>query len=200
MVNEFFRYYKPRSLVAVLVFTGILFYAGNSIISNRLGINISIIGVIIGLLVMIDKYWWRKGWFRWLFWSIDLEGEYEGEIYFDDPLTGLETRKDAVIQIFQTGSSIKLVSTFGNGEELEYSKSKSLQASLVKDEHGHYSLVFTYRNEGNQKLNFNPHYGTNIYEVLESPSEPKRLEGFYYTNRAPKQTKGTIRVQLKSNK
>lgn len=198
MNNDYFQYYHPKLLIPLLVFLGIAFYLGNELFNSHWGVSVSIISVITSMLLLIDKYLWRYRPFSFLFWSINLEGRYEGVIEYSDPITQKQTKKKTAVEISQSGSSIKLKSYFGNGYKNEQTISKSIHTNLVKDEHGEYCLVFTYQNDGNTKLGFSPHFGTNIFRVIKSKGKVTALKGEYYTNRLPVQTKGTIRVDYKS--
>ncbi len=200
MKNDYFQYYHPKLLIPLLVFLGVAFYLGNQLFDAHWGVSVSIISIITGMLVIIDKYLWKYRPFSFLFWSTNLEGRYEGVIEYCDPQTGNQTKKKTAIEISQTGSSIKIQSYFGNERKNEQTISRSLHTSLVRDDHGEYSIVFTYENGGNTRLGFSPHYGTNIFRVIESKDKIKALKGEYYTNRLPVQTKGTIRVDYKSKK
>lgn len=198
MKNDYFRYYKPKLLIPLLVILGVVFYLGNNFISTHWGLSLSIIAVVTGLLGLIDYKLWKWKPFSYLFWSIDISGQYEGVIDYVNPVNKKRENKQVILDIYQTGSSIKLVSYFGNNWQKEQSASTSLQTSLVNDGHGNYEIVFTYRNDGNQKLGFAPHYGTNLLTVIGATDEGRILEGVYYTNREPMQTKGTMRVKFKS--
>ena len=198
MRNDYFRYYYPNLLIPLLLFLGIMFYFGNQFFDAHWGVSVSIVSVVTGLLVLMDKNLWRYKPFSLLFWSIDLAGRYEGIINYIDPKSGKEAKKKAVVEISQTGSSIKIQSYFGNKQRNEQTISKSLNTSLIRDDHGEYSIVFTYQNDGNTMLGFPPHYGTNIFRVIKLKGKSVVLEGDYYTNRLPIQTKGTIQVDYKS--
>lgn len=194
MKNDYFRYYHPKLLIPLLVFLGISLYLGNKFSDSHWGVSASIIAIITLLLSIIDKRWWRYKPFSYLFWSINIEGRYNGTIEYKDLETGEFTKKSAVIEISQTGSSIKLQSYFGEESKGEQSISKSLYTSLITDEHGEYTIVFTYLNEGNLKLGFDPHYGTTVLSVKKHRGKVSGLKGHYYTSRSPIQTKGTIQV------
>lgn len=198
MRNDYFRYYHPKLLIPLLVFLGVIFYLGNSYFDSHWGVSLSITAVITSLLILIDKYLWKYKPFCYLFWSINLQGRYEGVIEYCDPITGSVVEKMTTIEISQTGSSIKIQSFFGEGNNGEKSMSRSLDTSLIRDDHNEYSIVFTYLNGGNITMNFPPHYGTNIFRVLNSKDKVTGLRGEYYTNRCPIQTKGTIQVDYKT--
>jgi len=77
------------------------------------------------------------------------------------------------------------------------SKSSSIEASIVKEKDGTFSLLYNYLNEGNFELNFCPHYGTEVLKLVEN-GEGKHLVGKYYTERIPFQTKGKIDLKFTS--
>lgn len=196
MKSDLFRYYHPNLLIPLIVFFGILLYFGNKLSGAHLGVSVSIVSIISFLLVAIDRKLWKYKPFSFLFWSLDVSGHYEGEITYVDPTTKTVQSKKAIVKIFQTGSSIKVLSQFGDFDSENRTDSNSLQTSLVKDEHGICSIVFTYQNDGNHILGYPPHFGTNVLHVGESMNGAKVLDGVYYTDRTPNQTKGKIRVEL----
>ena len=78
------------------------------------------------------------------------------------------------------------------------SKSTSIEASIVKEKDGTYSLIYNYLNEGNLEFDFSLHYGTEVLKLVKNDSKVN-LVGKYYTERLPFQTKGRIQLEHKSN-
>lgn len=198
MRNDYFRYYKPRILLPLLVFLGVVFHLGNHYLSSHWGVSGSIVGITTVLLALIDKWLWKYPPFSYLFWSTDLSGVYHGEILYTNPATGNEESKHVEISIDQTGSSIQLRAAVGSPGLEDTSNSKSIQTELVKDDFGNYELIYNYQNNGNSRLKHGGYYGTNILAVHGTGSEDRVLEGVYYTNREPIQTKGMVKVKFKN--
>ncbi|NOQ25451.1 MAG: hypothetical protein GQ564_08820 [Bacteroidales bacterium] len=204
MDNNYFRYYKPSYLIAFVLISGTLISGFLSwlipYIHNEWNISYyqfpatSII--IAGIIVLINKHLWKYKPFKFLFWIPDLNGRYEGQIEYNNPVSGKKEKKKCTIEIFQTGSKIKINSYFAKSNGKEKSPSKSLVESVVKNDNDLYSLIFTYQNEGIQGI-FQPHNGTNILNYIHN-KEGRFLEGKYYTNRVP-QTQGEMNVKFISN-
>lgn len=68
-------------------------------------------------------------------------------------------------------------------------------ASVVTDEHGDQTLYFYYHNPGSCMSGdtLDSHDGMNVLRILRD-KEATTLEGYYFTNRSPKQTKGCMKV------
>ena len=126
MRNDYFRYYHPNYLIPLLVLLGIAFYFGNQFFDSHWGVSFSITSLVTIFLILIDTKLWRYKPFSFLFWSIDISGRYEGKIYYKDVVSQKEASKKAIVEISQTGSSIKVQSFFGNKSKNEQSISKSL--------------------------------------------------------------------------
>lgn len=187
MNKGYFKYYEPKFLVLLLAILAIALYIGFA----YWGITVSIISIISFFLLMLDRWLWKCKPFSYLFWIQDFSGTYEGVLEYEYRDENCQTktgkRKHQKV-IYQTASVIKISSfTFAeNGEPS--SPSKSIEVAVIKDEDETFSLIYTYRNEGNAKLKFPPHYGTEVIKFVESETI-KKIVGEYYTNRMP-QTRG----------
>lgn len=199
MRNDYFRYYKPGMLIPLLIYLGIALYFGIKLLEVHWGLSVSIVALATGLLGVIDKWLWKYPPFSWLYWSIDLAGTYEGDIYYSNPATGKDESKQVVLILDQAGSSIQLRAAFGAKGFEDTSNSISIQTELVKDEFDNYKLIYHYRNDGNSELKHGGYHGTNILTVSGNKKKERVLEGIYYTNREPIQTKGTMSVEFKSS-
>lgn len=194
MKNGYFKFYKPQSLLMIVLLLGVIIYFSNKLFSSHFGITIiSILGGLTFLLGLIDKYLWKSIPFRWCFWVRNFSGRYEGRIDFFNPISKQKEYKKCSMEIFQTGSKIKLFCYFQKMGGNENTKSISLNENIVKKENEPFSLIFNYQNFGNQD-SFQPHYGTNILEYFEN-DQGQFLKGVYFTNREP-QTKGDMRLKF----
>ncbi len=198
MTGAHFRYLKPRVLLSLVVLLAISLYLTNQYMAASIGHNISISGIIVVAFLLIDRYLWKYPPFKWLYWVPDMSGRYEGVIRYTNPITYCSDEKRCVVEVFQTGSKLKVRCFFQHQTKNEPSASKSLVESIIKEDDECYSLVFNYMNEGTRiHSQGQPHYGTNILKLI-SNGEGKFLKGYYYTNRAP-QTKGVMEVKHQSN-
>ncbi len=196
MQNNYLRFYKPQALILLILIVGLGVYFANQFISAHFVITLPVVGVVTALLFFIETFLWKYAPFKWLFWMPNIGGRYEGRIEYMNPITKIQESKKCALEIFQTGSKIKITCFFKKHIYTEKTDSKSIVESIVKNEDESYTLVFTYQNKGNQK-SFPPHRGTNVLEIIEN-NEGKFLKGIYYTNREP-QTKGKMELQFVSH-
>lgn len=56
------------------------------------------------------------------------------------------------------------------------------------EDENHFQLTYHYLNNGNSKLGFHPHFGTDVLKFIRNGNQ-KWLSGHYYTDRNP-QTRG----------
>lgn len=199
MENNFLKYYKPSFLVTLVGALAIGLFLG----FQHWGISISVISVISVFLLVLNKWLWKYTPFSYLFWVIDFSGRYEGylEYEFKNENCELITGKLKHIKvIYQTGSTIKVSSFTYDTNGNPSSSSDSIEVTVCKGENDVFTLIFTYLNEGNSKLGFPPHYGTEVIKFIK-PNGKKVLSGNYYTNRTPIQTRGKfVDLNFKNNK
>ena len=153
-------------------------------------------------IYFINTYLWNVRPFSWLYSVPDFSGRYEGIILFQYVNEKCETITDTLEHIkviVQNGSDIVINSWTKTKDGKMSSKSISIEASIVKEKDGTYSLLYNYLNDGNFELNFCPHYGTEVLKLIEN-GDGKHLVGKYYTERLPYQTKGKIDLKYTSNK
>jgi hypothetical protein len=205
MKENLFRYYKPNAIIGFIILSGSLIGMILTLIIKSINSVLDLsyyqyptASVFVGLLVLvIDRYWWNKKPFRFLFLVPDISGRYEGQIKYMNPKTKEMAEKKCAAEVFQTGSLIKFNCYFEKSDNSERTKSESLVETITKNEDDTFSLVFTYRNHGLPNL-FQEHSGTNILNFIENENG-KFLKGIYYTNREP-HTKGEMEVAYISNK
>lgn len=199
MNNLNFRYYNAKHLVVFVLFAGTLI---NLILSKILPVVGSTFNyyqfpttglIVILLLVLINRYFWKHRLFSWLVNIPNLQGRYEGALHFIHPENGEKSSLKCTMTIHQTASKIVVNTFFITEDGDKSSRSTSKVANIVKNEDETFLLIFTYENKGSDI--FPPHYGTNVLQFIEND---KVLNGTYYTNRIP-QTKGHIGVQYVSD-
>lgn len=197
-----FRYFKPSFGITFIIILGLLLTVTNNYISSHWGATFSVFAIASGLLTFINNSLWHVPPFSLLYSIPDLRGEYVGELSYEfrnennEIITG--TLKH-VKKIHQNGSQIVVNTQTMRADGQQSSQSQSQEASVVKGVDGKYSIVLTYLNKGDSSQKFSPHYGTEVLEILENQSKIS-LNGVYYTDRQPFQTKGKISVTQTSKK
>lgn len=195
MIN--LKYIKTRLFIPILVVLSPLIAQAVSLLHNQgwlLGLGTT--AVVIGFLAIYDKWLWKIRGFKCLNTIPDLNGDYHGDIeyYYE----GKDRKLKCVLTIRQTLSHLIATSTFykeGENDKLS-SKSTSTEAIIKTDDLGKHKLILVYINNGSGK-NGNTqgqHDGLNILSV-DTDEDLIKLEGYYFTNRKPVQTKGIMTVQ-----
>lgn len=194
MENFNLRYFKPKIFISTCIFSGILLYVSNKYISTHWGISFSIFSAITILFVIIEKYLWKYKPFSYMYTVPNFSGRYEGTLryqYRDDNCELITGVLKHIKVITQTGSNIVVRSWTQKDDGTLSSESRSIEASIVKEKDGSYTLIYNYLNDGSTIQSFAPHYGTEVIKLEETKSG-KMLVGRYYTERLPFQTKGEI--------
>lgn len=195
------RYLKPQAVIIICVILGISLYLTNNYLNSHWGLSVSIFAIISGVFVLINKYLWNIRPFSWMFELTDFSGRYEGTLKFEFRNENCEivrgTLKHTKI-IKQNGSDVIVHSWTKKPDGSISSKSTSIDASIIKEKDGNYTLIYNYLNDGNFELDFCPHYGTEVLHLIKD-EEGKHLIGKYYTERLPFQTKGKIELQFFNN-
>ena len=155
--------------------------------------------LLVLLIVFVNKKLWKHFPLKYMFDVPNLSGRYEGRITFKHPITKDIQNKNCAVEVKQTGDKIKIDCYFEREDKSEITLSNSLVESIIKNSNDTYSLVFTYQNDGNNAKGFLQHNGTNILNYYENETG-KFLNGKYYTNREPHQTKGEMKVKFITNK
>lgn len=200
MEVNYFKYYKPSAIIPFILVVGTLISFIVSFIIGLVTENTSIhyyqfpstTILIGGIIFLIDKFLWKYKPFKWLLWTKNISGRYEGTIEFNHFQTGEREQRVLALEIEQTGSIIRLNTYFNNNIDCT-SESQSKLISLRKDEFGNLTIFMNYHNKGNPVLEIPEHFGTNVLEYFNGD-----LKGYYYTNKAP-QTKGVMNAKFVSN-
>ena len=188
MDNGYFKYYKEKLLISLLVSLGILIFLAK----DYWKLSVSIIALISSLLFIIDKWLWKMKVFKHLFWVDDFSGTYKGSIEYELADSNGIIQKGKLKQkkvIHQTGSRIKIWTFTIKDDGSKSSESESIAISVKKLDGKQYQLIYSYENKGNSELA--PHYGTEIIKFIRK-KDNKYLSGKYFTERLPYQTKGTF--------
>jgi hypothetical protein len=188
------RYLRPSAFIFISAILVLALYAANKYVNNHWGISISIIGIVSGLFALINKWLWNIKPFCWMYSVPDFSGRYQGTLLYmfrNEKNEVVSDIMEHIKVITQNGSDIVISSWTKETDGTISSKSTSIEASIVKEKDGTFSLIYNYLNEGNFEPGFCPHYGTEILKLIENGSG-KRLVGKYYTERLPYQTQGKI--------
>lgn len=196
------RYLKPSAFIFICVVLGVSLIAANNYINSHWGISVSVFAVIGALFGIINSYLWNKKPFCWMYNVPDFSGRYEGTLHYE-----LRNEKCEVVSgmlehikvVTQNGSDVVINSWTKQKDGAMSSKSTSIEASIVKEKDGTFSLIYNYLNEGNFELGFSPHYGTEVLKLIEN-GDGKHLVGKYYTERLPFQTRGKLDLKLTNKK
>lgn len=196
------RYLKPSAFIFICVVLGISLMTVNKYVNSHWGISVSVFAVIGGLFGVVNSYLWNIRPFCWMYCIPDFSGRYEGTLLYEfrnEKCEIVSDRLEHIKVIVQNGSNIVINSWTKKKDGTMSSKSTSIEASIVKEKDGTFSLIYNYLNYGNFELGFCPHYGTEVFKLVENESG-KYLVGKYYTERMPFQTKGKIDLKLTGKK
>lgn len=201
-MNKFnLRYVEPSGFITVCVILGLIIYLSNKYINNHWGISFSVVAITTGVFVLINNYLWNIAPFSWLYCTPDFSGRFEGTLNYEfrnDNSEKVVGELDHIKIIVQNGSDIVVNSWTKMKDGAMSSKSTSIEASIVKEKDGTFTLIYNYLNDGNFELDFSPYYGTEVLKLIKNGNK-KALQGKYYTDRLPWQTKGKITLEHKSN-
>lgn len=188
------RYLKPGAFIFICVLLGLSLFAANKFINSNWGISFSVFAFIGGAFSIINRYLWNLKPFSFMYSVPDFSGRYEGSLLYEYRNEKSEVVSDTLQHIkviSQNGSDIVINSWTKKKDGTLSSKSTSIEASIVKEKDGTFSIIYNFRNEGNFETGYPPHYGTEILQLIEN-GKGKHLVGRYYTERLPYQTKGKI--------
>jgi hypothetical protein len=196
------RYLKPSTFIFICVVLGVSLIAANNYINSHWGISVSVFAVIGALFGIINSYLWNKKPFCWMYNVPDFSGRYEGTLYYEfrnEKCEVVSGMLEHIKVVTQNGSDVVINSWTKQKDGAMSSKSTSIEASIVKEKDGTFSLIYNYLNDGNFELGFSPHYGTEVLKLIEN-GVCKHLVGKYYTERLPFQTRGKLDLKLTNKK
>ncbi len=136
-----------------------------------------VVGAVVLVLSVADKWLWRVRWFRpWLFNMPDLNGTWKVAIRRNTPERSAQ-EVEAYMVIRQAFSTISLRLLTPE------SQSETLSAHVVSRDDGIYSLTAVYRNTPRLQVRERSpvHHGALILDVRGDP--PDSLAGQYWTDR-----------------
>lgn len=192
MQKDYFKYYHPKVLMGMII----LGFTAITLTKESFELTISVFGVLTILITVVTRYLWKYKPFKWLFWIDDFSGRYEGQLvykYIDAQGKEQTGELDHVKIITQSGSNIHVVSFTkkADGTLSSPSVNKGMFVENTNDNQ-HFTLIYSYLNDGSADQGFSPHYGTEVIKFIND-GESKRLTGGYFTNRIPFQTKGEFK-------
>lgn len=196
------RYLKPSAFIFICVVLGVSLIAANNYVNSHWGISVSVFAVIGALFGIINSYLWNKKPFCWMYYVPDFSGRYEGTLYYEfrnEKCEVVSGMLEHIKVVTQNGSDVVINSWTKQKDGAMSSKSTSIEASIVKEKDGTFSLIYNYLNDGNFELGYSPHYGTEVLRLIEN-GEGKHLVGKYYTERLPFQTRGKLDLKLTNKK
>lgn len=164
-------------LIASAVWAGALILAGIQVSPAWFRPFSIVLGMLVLLLALVDKWFWRFGWLRpWLFHMPDLQGTWRVVIH---PTTALSPHEevDAFMVIRQTFSTLSLRLLTAE------SHSETLSARVVRDDDSTFTIAGLYRNTSRLSVREKSplHHGAILLTVHDDP--PESLAGQYWTDR-----------------
>lgn len=194
------RYLKPSAFIMICAVLALALFVANKYVLLHWGISFSVFAIIGAFFGFVNSYLWNVTPFSWMYSVPDFSGRYEGTLLYEfrnEKCEVVSDTLDHIKVIVQNGSDVVINSWTKKKDGTMSSKSTSIDASIVKEKDGTFSILFNYLNEGNFELGFAPHYGTEVLRIVEN-GEGKHLVGKYYTERLPYQTKGKIDLKFKN--
>ena len=196
------RYFKAKSVIVLIIAITLSLYFVNKYISGNWGVSFSVISVVTGVFIIINNYLWKVKPFSLLYNAPDFSGRYEGTIKFEfrnEKCEIVSGTLEHIKIIHQNGSEIIVHSWTRKKDGSISSKSTSIEAHICKHKDGNFKLIYNYLNEGDIAQGFPPHYGTEVIELIKEATY-KSLEGKYYTDRLPFQTRGYLSLNFVTKK
>lgn len=192
------RYLKPSAFIVMCAVLALALFAANNYILAHWGVSFSVFALIGGLFGLVNSYLWNVKPFSWMYSVPDFSGRYEGTLkteFIGENEEVVKLTLEHIKVIRQNGSDIVINSWTKKTDGSMSSMSTSIEASIVKEKDGTFSIIYNYLNGGNSEMGFAPHYGTEVLRLVEN-GDGKHLVGKYYTERLPFQTKGKIDLRF----
>jgi hypothetical protein len=199
MNNLNFRYYNPKILLSTIVLLAIGLFLLNQYLKSHWGLGISF-AVLSLSFVVINNSLWNVRPFKWMYVVPDISGRYEGTLKYTYKNEKCEIISDTLqhIKIIkQNGSRVSVRSFTRDSTGKISTVSVSLEASIIKESDGSYSLLHSYYNKGS--IDLTPHLGTEFLSI-QKINTSIILSGRYFTERIPYGTKGEINLTFKGKK
>ena len=141
------RYLRPSAFIFISAILVLALYAANKYVNNHWGISISIIGIVSGLFAIINKWLWNIKPFCWMYSVPDFSGRYQGTLLYmfrNEKNEVVSDSMEHIKVITQNGSDIVISSWTKETDGTISSKSTSIEASIVREKDGTFSLIFNY--------------------------------------------------------
>lgn len=190
-----FKYYNTTALIIFLLSIYLLslpvaFWIKNTTSSSQtldhivdlIGI-FSPVGIVTGVISIINKWGWKLSWLKWLIDVPNISGRYTGKLtssYHD--ANNQAIIKECVLEIKQTASAIHIRGYFGDAGTFENtSSSVSVSEELVKEKDGFFTLYYIFSNESQPlQVQLKNHAGTSKFKYYP---DIRQLNGDYYNQR-----------------
>lgn len=179
--------------LGLLLFSFLLRGLSFNIVSGAIGIVLFLFGLAVKVF---ENHLWKKVFFQKSFynniflkeyWTPVLEGRWKGTLIRDGSSHGF------ILEITQSYSFISCITYSKN------SSSSAKAAEILFDEHNNiYKLVYYWegktRTVQKEEGAFSMFEGFTVLNIITEAEKVKKLEGEYFTNRQPKQTRGTLEL------
>lgn len=189
---------KTKEIIGLLVILGIIAFTTIFLFTRSLTQALTSVGTIVSFTIYpsyfyFEKIGWRQRLFRlggWLCQTPDLRGRWEGEINRGDK----RGPHKFILEIRQTLEHIQCETYSSRG------CSNSFMAGIVSDPQSErFKLIYYWIGkagilEEHELYEPGLFYGTTILDYIKGKKK-RSLEGEYFTNRSPKQTKGTLKLK-----
>lgn len=176
---------KQKIKIVIVLYSVLIFLlavvTGKSIDENLFRWISGATSLVVIVWSAYDKWIWRMGVFKYISWFLHipiLHGTWQGKLKYERDENGNSGEVDVYVAINQTLSSISVRSFFKKP-----SASKSITATVVKEEPDRKKLVYIYKSEAphGKKDSNRPHDGATVFDVVGNPV--KKLLGSYFTDR-----------------
>ena len=168
------RYIKTSGFITICVILGLLLYFTNEYVNSHWGVSFSVFAFVTTAFAITNRYLWNIRPFSWLYNVPDVSGTYEGTLQYefrDDNCEVVQGKLEHIKVITQTGSDVVINSWTKKNDGTMSSKSTSIEASIIKEKDGSFSLIYNYLNDGSFEQGFSPHYGTEIFKLITDETE-----------------------------
>lgn len=156
---------------------------------------ISIISIILGIfLALVERVLWKTQIMKLPFledyWTPNLEGRWEGTL-----VKGIE-KHPFVIEIKQSFTNISCITYSSHS-----SSSTCATEILYDDQLKSYQLIFYWHGATTtvqeNTVDVNKFEGFTVLNIIIQSGRVTKLQGSYFTNRQPKQTRGTLTLEFR---
>lgn len=181
------KYYRPKLLLAFVVIITTAMSFLSEYMPNWIPVPTTV-AIILGLLILYDKYLWKK--LPWLLKIPNISGRYKGQLISSWPEEDKPVEIDIFIEISQTGSGLHIRQFNKNPKTKQETQSYSNIENVSVLPDGNLKLSFGYVNDGEPiQVHLDKHDG---FCILDIQKHDKEMNGIYFTNRHPQPTRGKL--------